>query len=90
MSVDWIGPAWLKRPAESLGVRCFHRATRLSLTGPAYTDAAVEHLSQLTDLRELSLTGTQISAPGLARLHSALPACRIEHIPRSGPNPNAS
>ena len=90
MSVEWIGPAWLRRPAEALGVRYLHRATRLSLNGPIYTDAAVEHLHQLTDLRELTLTGTQISAPALARLRKSLPACRIEDISRQKPNPTAS
>jgi len=78
VTVDWQGPAWLRRPAEAIGVRIFHRATKLSLEGPAYTDSAVEHLSQLNDLKSLTLQRTQISDQGLQRLRQALPLCRIE------------
>ncbi len=67
---------------DALGVRIFHRVTGLSLRGPAYTDAAVEHISQLKDLKRLKLTATQISDQGLARLEKSLPECRIE---RTGP-----
>ena len=81
MTVDWQGPAWLRRPAEVLDVRIFHRATKLSLSGPAYTDAAVEHVSQLKDLKSLTLWQTQISDQGLRRLERSLPRCRIEWHP---------
>jgi hypothetical protein len=63
---------------ETLGVRIFHRATKLSLEGPAYTDSAIAHLSQLKDLKSLTLQRTQISDQGLHRLRRALPLCRIE------------
>ena len=78
MTVDWLGPAWLRRPAEALEVRIFHRATKLSLEGPAYTDAAVEHISQLKDLKSLTLSRTQITDQGLKRLRRSLPLCQIE------------
>ena len=78
MTVDWHGPSWLRRPAEALGVRIFHRATKLSLEGSAYTDSAIAHLSQLKDLKSLTLQRTQISDQGLQRLRQALPLCRIE------------
>ena len=78
MTVEWQGPAFLRRPAEALGVRVFHRPTKLFLEGPAYTDAAVAHLSRLTSLKSLTLQRTNISAGGLKRLRRALPQCRIE------------
>jgi hypothetical protein len=80
VTVEWIGSAWLRRPAEALGVRIFHRATRLSLVGPAYTDAAVEHASRLKNLQVLTLERTSISDQGIARLRRELPQCRIELI----------
>ena len=79
MSVEWQGPAFLRRPAEALGVRFFHRPTRLSLEGPAYTDAAIQHLSRLSSLKSLTLQRTKVSAQGLERLRQALPDCQIEH-----------
>ncbi|MCI0358968.1 MAG: hypothetical protein L0211_10860 [Planctomycetaceae bacterium] len=85
MTVEWIGPAWLRRPAEALGVRIFHRATRLSLVGPIYTDAAVEHICHLTDLQLVTLEGTAISDQGIARLRRELPHCRIELIKAATP-----
>lgn len=78
MSVAWIGPDWLKRPADALGLRYYYRPTHLSLRGPAYCDAVVEHLVQLQDLKQLELESTQISAAGMARLRKALPICRID------------
>jgi hypothetical protein len=77
VTAQWQGPFWLERPLDALGVRIFHRVTGLSLRGPAYTDAAVEHISQLKDLKNLELRATQISEAGLARLRQELPACQI-------------
>jgi hypothetical protein len=77
VTVEWQGPRWLKRPAEVCGVRIFHRPVKLSLTGPAYTDAAVEHIVRLADLEQLDFTGTLISDQALARLKRSLPECRI-------------
>jgi hypothetical protein len=78
VSVDWQGPAWLRRPAEALGVGIYNRATRLSLQGPKYDDAAVEHLLKLRSLNSLTLERTQFSDEGLARLSRLLPNCRVE------------
>ena len=80
MTAHWQGPSWLKRPADALGVPIFHRVTGLSLSGPAYTDAAVEHITQLKDLKRLDLSATLISDHGLARLQRSLPECRIERV----------
>jgi hypothetical protein len=79
VTVEWQGPAWLRRPAEVLGVRILHRATKLSLQGPAYSDAAIEHLRELKSLKLLVLEQTKISDQGRLRLQRALPQCRIEH-----------
>ena len=61
-----------------LGVCIFHRAKKLSLRGPAYTDAAIEHLRELKSLKLLVLQRTKISDQGRVRLQRALPHCRIE------------
>jgi hypothetical protein len=78
VTVEWTGPEFLRRPAEALSLRIFHRPTRLTLNGPAYTDAAIEQLSRLTSLQSLTLERTGISEQGLTRLERALPGCRIE------------
>ena len=61
-------------------MRIFHRATKLSLVGPAYTDAAVEHVSQLKDLKLLTLWQTQISDQGLQRLGGRSPCAESSGI----------
>ncbi|HEX4130988.1 MAG TPA: protein kinase [Pirellulales bacterium] len=42
------------------------------------TDAGLRHLEPLTALTTLTLTGTQVSAAGVAKLQKALPKCKIE------------
>jgi len=65
-------------------VRIFHRATKLTLQGPAYNDAAIEHVRELKSLKLLVLEQTMISNQGHLRLQRALPHCRIEqHDPGS-------
>ncbi|HZN32513.1 MAG TPA: hypothetical protein VFB80_01795 [Pirellulaceae bacterium] len=79
MTVEFQGPHFLRRPAEAVGIRIFHRPTRLFLRGPDYTDAAALHLARLTSLQSLTLDGTNISAAAVERLRHALPHCQIEH-----------
>ena len=79
MTVEFQGPAFLRRPAEALGVRIFHRPTKLSLDGPAYTDGALVHLSRRTSLKSLTLSRTNISAASVERLRQALPGCQIDY-----------
>ncbi len=78
MTVQWVGPLWLQRPAEAvgMGVMC-QRATKLSLHGPIYDDRAVEHLLKLRRLESLTLANTKMSLAAVARLRQALPDCRI-------------
>lgn len=83
MSVEWQGPAVLRRPAEALGVRIYHRATRLRLEGPKFGDATVEHLAALKSLQSLTLWQTSVSSAGLRKLRRALPDCQIEVQPKS-------
>ena len=45
------------------------------------TDGAIPHLSKLTHLRELSVTGTGFTESGLQLLREALPNCKVN--PRS-------
>jgi hypothetical protein len=41
------------------------------------SDAGLKHLAGLGSLKELDLTGTQVTADGVAALHKALPKCKI-------------
>jgi hypothetical protein len=79
VTVQWAGPSWLRRPAEAVGLeKIYTRVTNLSLTGPVYTDRAVEHLVKLRSLESLSLSQTKISSEGRRRLQKGLPDCRID------------
>jgi hypothetical protein len=51
------------------------------LQGGGYDDRCVEHLVQLRRLESLALSGTKLSARGIARLQRALPDCRIQRLP---------
>ena len=41
------------------------------------TDAGLGHLTGLTNLQELRLSGTQVTDAGVAELKQALPKCKI-------------
>jgi hypothetical protein len=45
---------------------------------PGITDAAIDTLVQLKNLRAVYLERTRITREGIQRLHAALPECRIE------------
>ncbi len=49
----------------------------LHLKGTAVTDAGLDHLAGLGSLTFLDLTGTKVTATGVAKLHAALPKCKI-------------
>jgi hypothetical protein len=49
----------------------------IDLGGTRVSDAAVEQLAALGKLWKLRLTGTGVSAEGIARLREALPNCEI-------------
>lgn len=49
----------------------------LQLKGTAVTDAGLDHLAGLGSLTFLDLTGTKVTAAGVAKLHAALPKCKI-------------
>ena len=57
----------------------FESIERLSLVGTQVTNAAVPHLKQFTRLRVLDVSGTEITAEGIAELQKALPKCTIIH-----------
>jgi Leucine-rich repeat (LRR) protein/tRNA A-37 threonylcarbamoyl transferase component Bud32 len=50
---------------------------RLSLAKGSVTNEGANYLARLTHLKELDLTGTQITETGVARLKTELPQCRI-------------
>lgn len=52
---------------------------RLDLSQTGITDAGLPHLSRLTQLSELHLDGTKVTAAGIRELERALPACRGLH-----------
>jgi len=55
---------------------------QLDLKGTRATDAGLKHLAGLGKLKELDLTGTQVTADGVGRLQKALPKCKIYSGPR--------
>jgi len=58
---------------------------RLSLATSGMTDAGLDHLAGLTNLEELNVTGTKVTADGIARLQAALPKCKIVSSVKSEP-----
>lgn len=68
-------------PVDDSGLAVLPRLTKLeelTLGGLAnITDAAVDHLGTLKNLKQLHVNGTKISAAGLARLRAALPATEV-------------
>ena len=50
---------------------------KLSLSGSALTDESLKTLTALTNLRELDVISTKLTASGIAKLQEALPKCKI-------------
>jgi hypothetical protein len=50
----------------------------LSLSDTQVTDAGLEHLKRLKNLRYLNLTGTQVTYEGIHMLKKTLPNCSID------------
>ena len=42
------------------------------------TDAGIQHLKSLTNLKELCVTKTQVTDDGVEKLQQALPNCKVE------------
>jgi len=59
------------------GLAALNNLVRLELRGVPITDAAVPQLARFTQLRELDVAKTGISATGLADLKKALPQAKI-------------
>jgi len=45
---------------------------------PRVSDASVEYLAKLDKLINVKLTGTKVTAAGVAKLKKALPNCKID------------
>jgi Leucine-rich repeat (LRR) protein len=63
--------------ADAHGLAELKRLEVLALAHSNVGDDALKHLHGLTKLRELDLTGTRVTAAGLAAARKALPKCRI-------------
>jgi hypothetical protein len=59
--------------------RQFPALTELTLDDNALTDASIPLLGMLSNLKNLRLVRTQITADGISKLESLLPDCRIRH-----------
>jgi hypothetical protein len=49
----------------------------VDLNGSRVTDATLDRLAQLTALREVHLTDTEVTETGVRKLQQALPLCKI-------------
>ena len=67
----------------------FESIERLSLVGTQVTNAAVPQLKQFTRLRFLDVSGTEITAEGIAELQKALPNCSSFDDHRHRPPPRS-
>ena len=54
----------------------------LGLCYAGNTDAGLEHLRRMKQLRSVVLYGTQVTAAGVAKLRQALPNCKIVRNPQ--------
>ena len=50
----------------------------LFLNNTKVTDAGLEHLKGMTNLRKLTLVDTQVTDEGVDKLQQALPDCKIK------------
>ena len=50
----------------------------LYLSNTKVSDAGLEHLKEMKELRYLGLTGTNVTDKGVKELQAALPDCKIE------------
>ena len=51
----------------------------LMVGGDGVTDAGLQHLARLTQLRELHLFHANVTDEGVTKLQQALPNCKITH-----------
>lgn len=62
----------------------------LIIGGEAVTDAALDDLQGLANLRRLTLIGTSVTDAGLSRLRHALPKVEVTRLPRRHQGTNAA
>jgi serine/threonine protein kinase len=61
------------------------KLTQLAFNGiESITDASLDHLAALTNLKRLTLIRTNATAAGVAALQSAVPDCKIEFTAKAG------
>ncbi|HWB00144.1 MAG TPA: SUMF1/EgtB/PvdO family nonheme iron enzyme [Pirellulales bacterium] len=66
--------------AGLIGLAPFKKLERLSLAADKkITDAAAEYLIAIKSLRSLSVTGTSLTAQGVAAIMAGLPQCNVVH-----------
>jgi hypothetical protein len=71
-------PQWLR---SQLGDDLFQSVIVVEVYGTEVTDAVLEHLKGLSQLRWLFLDGTQVTDAGVKKLQQALPNCNISPTP---------
>jgi hypothetical protein len=59
-------------------LRCFSKLEWLDLSNNPLTDAGLTHLAMLSKLQRLDLTHTNVTSESVAKLHRALPNCKID------------
>jgi hypothetical protein len=74
---DYRGWDVLTSIFRTLDIRCGCRVTRLSLSGPSWSDRSLPRLAELTELHELRLRNTRVTSDAIGRLNKELPHLRI-------------
>lgn len=82
---EFCGPKILRRLSLLADARYACRATKIVLSGRSYTDVSLEHLGELTYLRELTLVDTRITGYAIARLKRQLPSLKVTSSGRFRP-----
>jgi len=76
---EWVGPAWVRDKVQAEDSKYFERICSIYLGGTTVTDADVQAISDLTELRELYLYRTGITDVALDKI-GHLGGLRILHL----------
>lgn len=85
---SWVNPKDYIKPYTAEGLKALAKVRsleRLSIGGPGVTDAALSHVAQLANLRELHLFGCPITNEGFAKLAALKSLEKLIMMGGSGP-----